>query len=172
MRVGTAGRYSGVGIEVSAQDGRDRGRRPIEGSPAARAGVRAGDVILAVDDAPVTPGQLEETIGACVARRARSVRLAVGRDGEPEPLQFDLERSRGARAHGACRAAAGRLRLRPHHAVQRFDAGRSRKRARRALEAEPAAGAPLRGIVLDLRGNPGGVLESAVSVADEFLDAA
>ena len=94
MRVSTAGSYSGVGIEVSAQDGKVVVVAPIEGSPAARAGVRAGDVVLAVDDQPVSADAARTRRStACAATSGSHVSLAVGRSGEPEPLVFDLERS-------------------------------------------------------------------------------
>ena len=93
MRVNTVGSYSGVGIEVSAQDGKVVVVAPIEGSPAARAGVRAGDVILAVDGQAVTPTRLNETIDRMRGNVGSRVRLAIGRAGEPEPLVFDLQRS-------------------------------------------------------------------------------
>ena len=92
MRATTTGSYSGVGIEVSAEDGRVIVVTPIDGSPAARAGVRAGDVVLAVDDRPVTPDRLEDTIARMRGIAGTQVRLAVGRSGEPEPLLFTLER--------------------------------------------------------------------------------
>ena len=92
MRATTTGSYTGVGIEVSAQDGRVVVVTPIEGSPAAKAGVHAGDVVLAVNDQPVTADKLDETIGRMRGVTGTQVRLAVGRKGEPEPLVFTLER--------------------------------------------------------------------------------
>jgi carboxyl-terminal processing protease len=93
MRATTTGSYTGVGIEVSAQDGRVVVVTPIEGSPAAKAGVHSGDVVLAVDDQPVTADKLDETIGRMRGVPGTQVRLAVGRKDEPEPLVFTLERS-------------------------------------------------------------------------------
>ncbi|NJD31094.1 MAG: S41 family peptidase [Gammaproteobacteria bacterium] len=171
MRATTTGSYSGVGIEVSAEQGRVVVVTPIDGSPAARAGVRAGDVVLAVDDRPVTPDRLEETIARMRGSAGTQVRLAVGRAGEPEPLLFTLERGE-VHVH-TVRAASlpgdyGYVRISqfsdstPDDLVNAL-AG--------LMHAGPAGVThPLRGLVLDLRGNPGGVLESAVSVADTFLD--
>jgi len=172
MRATTTGSYSGVGIEVSAEEGRVVVVTPIDGSPAARAGVRAGDIVLAVDDRPVTPDRLEETIARMRGVAGTQVRLAVGREGEPEPLLFTLERGE-VHVH-TVRAAAlpgdyGYVRISqfsdstPDDLVNAL-AG--------LMQVTPEGGAmhPLRGLVLDLRGNPGGVLESAVSVADAFLD--
>lgn len=171
MRATTTGSYSGVGIEVSAENGVVV-VTPIDGSPAARAGVRAGDVVLAVDDRPVTPDRLEETIARMRGVAGTQVRLAVGRAGEPEPLLFTLERGE-VHVH-TVRAEPlpgeyGYVRISqfsdstPDDLVSAL-AGLMGDGARTPLH-------PLRGLVLDLRGNPGGVLESAVSVADTFLDA-
>jgi carboxyl-terminal processing protease len=173
MRATTAGSYSGVGIEVSADGGRVVVVTPIEGSPAARAGVRAGDVVLAVDGQPVTADRLEDTIGRMRGAPGTLVRLAVGRDGEPEPLVFALQRGE-VHVH-TVRAEPlpggyGYVRI-----TQFSDATPDELLGSLSglVRRDPAATAPLRplrGLVLDLRGNPGGVLESAVGVADAFLE--
>jgi carboxyl-terminal processing protease len=172
MRAATTGSYTGVGIEVAATDGRVVVVTPIEGSPAARAGVRAGDVVLAVNDRPVTADRLDETIGRMRGMPGTNVRLTVGRDGESEPLVFALQRSE-VHVHSV-RAEPlpgdlGYVRISqfsdstPDDLVQALT-----QLVRRAPDNNFH---PLRGLVLDLRGNPGGVLESAVSVADAFLEA-
>jgi carboxyl-terminal processing protease len=167
MRVNTAGSYSGVGIEVSAQEGKVVVVSPIEGSPAARAGVHAGDVILAVDDQPVYPQKLNETIDRMRGSVGSHVRLAVRRGGEPEPLKFDLERSE-VHVHTVraepMRGGYGYVR------ITQFSDSTPADLDQALAELTVATAKPLRGLVLDLRGNPGGVLESAVGVADEFLD--
>ena len=167
MRVNTAGSYSGVGIEVSAQDGHVVVVAPIEGSPASRAGVRTGDIILAVDGQPVTPAKLNETIDRMRGNVGSHVRLAVGRGGEPEPLLFDLERSE-VHVHTVraepMRGGYGYVRITQFSDSTPADLDAAVTRLKAASQR------PLRGLVLDLRGNPGGVLESAVGVADEFLE--
>jgi len=168
MKVSTAGRYSGVGIEVAAQDGHVVVVSPIEGSPAARAGVRAGDTVLAVDGQDVETGQLDRTIERMRGPAGSRVRLVIGRSGAAEPLQFELERSevhvhtvRAERLPGGF----GYLRI-----SQFSDATVTDLEEALASIETGTARPPLRGLVLDLRGNPGGVLESAVGVADAFLD--
>ena len=171
MRATTTGSYSGVGIEVSAEDGRVVVVTPIEGSPAARAGVRSGDVVLAVDDRPVTADRLEETIGRMRGAVGTRVRLAVGRAGETEPLTFTLERGE-VHVH-TVRAEPlpgefGYVRITQFSDSTPDDLLSAITRLTR-VPGDPNLH-PMRGLVLDLRGNPGGVLESAVSVADAFLD--
>jgi carboxyl-terminal processing protease len=177
MRATTTGSYSGVGIEVSAEDGRVVVVTPIEGSPAARAGVRAGDIVLAVDGQPVTADRLEETIGRMRGTPGTLVRLAVGRADEPEPLVFALQRGevhvhtvRAERLPGDY----GYVRITqfsdstPTDLLESLAGLVHQPDGVGAGDAAPMR--PLHGLVLDLRGNPGGVLESAVSVADAFLE--
>jgi len=168
MRVSTAGSYSGVGVELAEQDGHVVVVAPIDGSPAARAGVRPGDLILSVDDQAVSAERLDQTIGRMRGYSGTHVRLAVGRTGEPEPLLFDLERT-DVHVHTVRSAALpggyGYVR------ISQFSDSTPAELDRALDGLKAAARKPLRGLVLDLRGNPGGVLESAVGVADEFLDA-
>jgi carboxyl-terminal processing protease len=173
MRAATTGSYTGVGIEVSAADGRVVVVTPIEGSPAALAGVRAGDVVLAVNGEPVTAERLDETIGRMRGMPGTPVRLAVGRKGEPEPLLFTLQRGEVHVHSVRAEALPGNF---GYVRISQFSDSTPEDLAQ-ALSGlvHPGSRAgtpfrPLRGLVLDLRGNPGGVLESAVSVADAFLD--
>jgi len=165
MRVSTSGHYSGVGLEVSEQDGRVRIVAPIAGSPAERAGIRAGDVLLSIDGQDIGPGGLEDAIERMRGFVGSIVRLGIARAGELEPLQFALERSEvHVRTVSSTRlpGAYGYVRITHFNDATPSDLHRDL--------SELQAGGPLSGLVLDLRGNPGGVLESAVGVADEFLD--
>jgi len=167
MRVNTAGSYTGIGIEVSAVNEWVTVVAPIEGSPAERAGVRPGDVVLAVDGVPVSAARLNEAIERLRGFPGSRVRLAVNREGEPQPLTFDLERSevhvRTVRAE-PLPGGYGYARISQFSDSTPADLDSALARLREATRTQ------LRGLVLDLRGNPGGVLEAAASVADEFLE--
>ena len=165
MRVSTAGHYSGVGLEVAERDGRIAVVAPIDGSPADRAGVRSGDILLEIDDRTVAGGTLEDTIERMRGFVGSTVRLTVERSGEPEPLRFALERSEVHVRTVRAEPLPGRY---GYLRVTHFTDATPRDFDRALAGLQSAA--PLRGLVLDLRGNPGGVLESSVSVADEFLD--
>jgi carboxyl-terminal processing protease len=165
MRVSTTGHYSGVGLEVAEQDGKVVVVAPIEGSPADRAGVRAGDVLLEIDGRSVEAARLDEAIERMRGFVGSTVQLALSRAGEPEPLQFELARSdvhvRTVRSE-ALPGSYGYVRITHFNDATPRDLGRQLSQLQ--------AAAPLAGLVLDLRGNPGGVLEAAVGVADDFLD--
>ncbi len=165
MRVSTSGQYSGVGLEVADHEGRVVVVSPIEGSPAARAGVRAGDVLLQIDGEELRRGGLDRAVERMRGQTGSTVRLTVVREGEAEPLQFELERSEvHVRTVSAARlpGSVGYMRITHFNDETPRDVGE--------LLAKLQDVGPLRGLVLDLRGNPGGVLDSAVSVADDFLD--
>jgi carboxyl-terminal processing protease len=167
MQVSTAGSYSGVGIEVTEQDGRMLVVEPIEGSPAERAGVKTGDVLLEVDGQAVGPGTLDQTIERMRGHAGSSVHLVLAREGEPEPLQFDLQRSEVHVHTVRAEPLPGRF---GYVRITHFSDSTPGDFDAAVLALQSASKAPLRGLVLDLRDNPGGVLESAVGVADSFLD--
>ena len=166
MRVSTTGHYSGVGLEVAGQEDKVVVVTPIDGSPADRAGVRAGDVLLEIDGRAVEAARLDEAIERMRGFIGSTVKIVVSRGGEPEPLQFELERSdvhvRTVRAE-PLPGSYGYVR------ITHFNDATPRDLSRQLSQLQDAA--PLAGLVLDLRGNPGGVLESAVHVADDFLEA-
>jgi carboxyl-terminal processing protease len=168
MQVSTAGSYSGVGIEVAEQDGQVVVVAPIEGSPAERAGVLSGDVLLEVDGKPVEPAALDETIERMRGHAGSSVHLVLAREGEPEPLQFELERSEVHVHTVRAEPLPGRY---GYVRVTHFSDSTPGDFDAALIALQSASDAPLKGLVLDLRDNPGGVLESAVGVADSFLDA-
>jgi carboxyl-terminal processing protease len=168
MRAKNAGSYTGVGIEIASLEGRVAVVTPIDGSPAALAGVKPGDVIVAVDGQTVGENDLESAIVRLRGVSGSHVRLAVARDGEPEPLTFDLQRSR---VHVQTVRAAALPGAYGYVAITQFTEATPGDLERVLADLQSDVATPLRGLVLDLRANPGGVLESSVSVADQFLEA-
>ena len=167
VKISSSGQYSGVGIEVSMEDGQVVVVAPFEGSPAAEAGIRSGDVIATIDDVAVNTTTLGDTIGRMRGKEGTSVKIGILREGSAEPLQFTLKRSR-VQLHSVKselpEAGVGYVRI----AQFSETTGDELIAALRALRK--SNGAPLKGLVLDMRNNPGGVLEAAVSVSDAFLD--
>ena len=167
IRVSATGSYSGVGVEVTMDGNEVRVIAPFEGSPAARAGIRPDDVIIAIDDMPVDSRELHRTVGRMLGPPGTSVNLSVMRDALEQPLQFSL-----IREEVRVRTVRGEL-LEPDYALVRI----SQFNRQTASELESTLArlerdnlTPLRGVVLDLRDNPGGLLDAAVDVADLFLD--
>lgn len=168
IRISTTGNYSGVGIEVTMEDGAVKVVAPIEGTPAARAGIHAGDVIVSIDDIPVDTAGLNDAINRMRGKPGTHVKVSVMRAGVEQPLDFVLERSNvqvHSVKHELLEPGFGYVRI-THFSET---TGSDLTRAVNALKSSSPQGR-LKGLVLDLRNNPGGVLEAAVSVTDAFLD--
>jgi carboxyl-terminal processing protease len=166
LRVSTAGTYAGIGIEVSTADRALRVVRPFRDSPAASAGILSGDMIAAIDGTPVGT-DLDGAMARMRGPRGSTVKLAVLRAGQALPLEFTVERAQ-VDVHSVATVLLdggyvyARISMFSETTAADFASGVAR--ARRDLKAKP------RGVILDLRNNPGGVLESAVEVADQLLE--
>lgn len=167
LKIATEGNYSGIGVEVTLDDGAIVVITPLDDSPAARAGIRAGDRIIAVDGKPVDGSALPESVARIRGEPGTVVNLKIGRQSAPAPLEFAIER-----AIVTVHSVRSEL-LEPGYGYLRISqfsdtTGADFDQALEALQAQ--AGGHLRGIVLDLRNNPGGVLDAAVAVSDAFLE--
>jgi carboxyl-terminal processing protease len=167
IKISSSGEYSGVGIEVSMEDGQVVVVTPLDGSPAAAAGIRAGDVIATIDGVPVNPSALADTIDRMRGKEGSSVKVGILREGSTEPLILTLKRSR-VEVHSVTSqmAAPGYGYVR----IAEFSDTTGPEMIAQLKALKKKSHAPLKGLVLDLRNNPGGVLEAAVAVADAFLD--
>jgi carboxyl-terminal processing protease len=165
IRISTTGSYTGIGIEVDEVDGNVMVITPIAGSPAARAGIRSGDQVIAVDGLSVEASRLQDTIGRLRGHAGSKVTVTVLRD--DEAIDYGLRRQiiRMASVHKEFLSPSfGYIR------VSQFSENTSRELSRAVDDLQDANGGMLQGLVLDLRNNPGGVLDAAVDVADLFLD--
>ncbi len=165
--ISTAGSYSGVGLNVSIENNQVVVVAPFDGTPAKRAGIRSGDIIISIDDMPVVHDNLGETISRMRGKPGTRVKIVVSRADVAEPLSFNLERT-----HIRVASVKGSM-LEPGYGYLRIsqfsdNTGAELEDALRKLMKE--AGGRLDGLILDLRDNPGGVLDSAVEVADVFLN--
>ena len=167
VKISSSGRYFGVGIELSIEDEQVVVIAPFDGSPAAQAGIRSGDIIVTIDGIPVNNNTLADTIGRMRGAEGTSVKIGIMREGNQEPMVFTLKRSR-VDLHSVkgemLEAGYAYLRISQFSETTGDDLNATIKDLRKHN------GAPLKGLVLDLRDNPGGVLEAAVAVADAFLD--
>lgn len=165
----TDGAYDGIGVEVQQQpDGTLLVIAPIDDTPAARAGIRTGDVIVAVDGKPLTPETADEN--PLRGKPGSRTVLTVRRMGSKKPLEIAVERQ--TIRVGSVR---GRM-LEPGYAylrISQFQADTANDFEKQLDRLQTEAGGPgrvLRGLVLDLRSNPGGLLTSAVQIADALLE--
>lgn len=167
IRINTTGEYSGVGIEVALEDGVVKVVTPIEGTPAEKAGVLAGDTILAVDDVPVDIDNLNDTIDRMRGKAGTKVKISIARAEQTQPLEFTLARA-AVQVHSVrgqlLEGGVGYVRISHFSETTTSDLERS------LAKLAKKNGAALSGLVLDLRNNPGGVLEAAVGVSDVFLN--
>ena len=166
LRVSTAGTYAGIGIEVSTADRALRVVRPFRDSPAAAAGILSGDMISAIDGTAVG-SDLDSAMSRMRGPRGSTVKLAVVRAGSALPLEFSVVRAQvDVHSVAMVRLEDGFLyaRIVTFSDTTALDFAAGVARLRRDLGTRP------RGVVLDLRNNPGGVLESAVEVADQMLE--
>ncbi len=167
IRISTSGTYSGVGLEVSVTDGRVVVVTPVDESPADLAGIMSGDIIISVDGMPVDSKDLNDTVFRLRGPPGSIARLSVLRDTEGDPLSYELRRSTiqvSSVRHEMVEPGYGYIRLTHFSETTARDA---KKAVREMMGTGPDG---LNGLILDLRNNPGGVLEAAVEVSDLFLE--
>jgi carboxyl-terminal processing protease len=166
LQAGTSGEFGGLGIEVGMEDGFVKVISPIDDTPAYRAGVKAGDLVIRLDDTPVKGMALSDAVKIMRGKPGTDIVLTIVRDGENKPLNITITRD-------IIRVTSVKSRmLDPGYGYVRISQFQSRTgdNLREALEKlEKEAEGPLKGLVLDLRNNPGGVLSAAVSVSDAFI---
>ncbi len=167
MKVTTSGAYAGIGVEVVAgKDGVSIVHR-MTGSPAERAGIQIGDVIVKIDGVAVDPANLEAAIDRMRGPEGTAIRLAVRRGGASSLLEFEVER-----AHVQLRSVAAEM-LTPQFGYVRitsFTDTTAAELEQLVAGLEHAHTQRLKGLVIDLRNNPGGVVDAAAQIADDFLD--
>jgi carboxyl-terminal processing protease len=167
LRIGTSGEFGGLGIEVGMEDGFVRVVAPIDDTPAQKAGIEAGDLIVRIDDAPVKDLSLSDAVQRMRGKPGTDIVLTIIRKGEVRPLVFTI-----TRAIIKVKSVKSRI-LEDGYGYIRIsqfqvETGPNMQNAIKKLKEE--SGGKLKGLVLDLRNNPGGVLSAAVEVSDAFLD--
>jgi carboxyl-terminal processing protease len=167
IRISTTGNYSGVGLDVSLEGGVVRVISPIDDTPAQRAGILPGDQVITIDDMPVDGGNLNDTIGRMRGEPGTKVSIDILRKELAEPLHFDLTRSRVRVQSVRSEYLGDRY---GYVKLSHFSETTNRDLHRAISALKRTAEGRLRGIVLDLRNNPGGVLDAAVDVADAFME--
>ncbi len=167
MQVQTRGEFGGLGIEVTQEGGYVKVISPIDDTPAARAGVKPGDLITHLNGTPTQGLSLQEAVEQMRGERGTTIRLTIRREGERGPVELSLQRD-------VIRPQVARFRLEGNDiAYVRLSSFNEQTEGalRRAVTAmRNQAGTNLKGVILDLRNNPGGLLDQAVQVSDDFLE--
>lgn len=165
LREGTQGEFGGLGIEVGMEDGFVKVIAPIDGTPADAAGIQPGDLIIRIDGQSVKGLDLQEAVERMRGEPGTSIELGILREGEDAPIDVAIERA-------IIRVQSVRTRvLEPgfgYLRISQFQA-RTGDDVLEAIESLNAQTDGLQGLVLDLRNNPGGVLDAAVEVSDVFI---
>ncbi len=167
LQVSTSGKFGGLGIEVGLEDGFIKVVSPIDDTPAAQAGIQAGDLIIKLDNTPVKGMDLNDAVEKMRGVPGSEIVLTILREGQSQPLEFTLKRAEikvTSVKHTLLDEYYGYLRITQFQE----NTGSDLTRALDKLMAK--SNNALRGVVLDLRNNPGGVLDAAVQVSDAFLE--
>ncbi|MBF0126767.1 MAG: S41 family peptidase [Magnetococcales bacterium] len=168
MRVDTQGEFGGLGIEISRDDRGVRVVSPIEDTPAYRAGMKAGDIIVKIDNVNSVDMDLLEAVKKMRGKPGSKITLTVVRKGETKPLTFNIIRAIIKIRSVKWREESGGI---GYVRVIQFNE-QTQPLLETALSelTQKSEGGKLKGLVLDLRNDPGGLLDQAVSVSDAFLD--
>ena len=167
MQVQTRGEFGGLGIEVTQENGYVKVISPIDDTPAARAGVRPGDLITHLNGQTVQGLTLQEAVEQMRGERGSTIRITIRREGAERPIELAITRDVIRPQVVRFRMEGGDIGyIRLTSFNEQTEAG-----LRRAMQTlRQQAGNNLKGIILDLRNNPGGLLDQAVQVSDDFLD--
>jgi carboxyl-terminal processing protease len=166
LTIGTQGEFGGLGIEVGMEDGFVKVISPIDDTPAQRAGVKAGDMIIRLDETPVKGMNLNDAVKLMRGKPGSRIKLTIVREAEEKPLTItvvrDIIKVNSVKSR-SLEPGYGYIRI-SHFQTH---TGEDLKKEIRQLQKDQKNN--IKGLILDLRNNPGGVLEAAVTVSDAFL---
>ncbi|HEY4731786.1 MAG TPA: S41 family peptidase, partial [Gammaproteobacteria bacterium] len=167
LQVGTSGEFGGLGIEVGMEDGFVKVISPIDDTPAQKAGVEAGDLIIRLDETPVKGLTLKEAVDIMRGKPGSTIVLTIVREGRDKPFKLTLERAiikvKSVKTKNYDQGF-GYVR------ITQFQSNTGENLIEAIEDLKKKNDGNLKGLVLDLRNNPGGVLSAAVSVSDAFLE--
>ncbi|HEX5394636.1 MAG TPA: S41 family peptidase [Rhodocyclaceae bacterium] len=168
LQVSTQGEFGGLGIEVGMEDGFVKVVSPIEDTPAYKAGVQAGDFIIKLDDTPVRGMTLSDAVKRMRGKPKTPIRLTIVRKGEPKPIEITIVRDKIKVQSVKAKVlddSFGYVRVTQFQEETTADVVKALDKMNKDAKGN------LRGLVLDLRNDPGGLLNSAVGVSAAFLPA-
>ena len=167
LKIGTTGRFGGIGIEITMEDGFVKIISPIDDTPAQRAGLKAGDLVIEVQDVSLKDKSINDAVKLMRGEPGTRVKVKILREKENEPLDFELTRqiivSKGIKTQ-IFNGEIGYIRL------SSFQSNSTRNVRDAIYKLRKDAGKMMSALILDLRNNPGGVLGAAVGISDLFLE--
>lgn len=167
LKIGTTGQFGGLGIQVGMEDGFVKVISPIDDTPAYKAGIKTGDLIIRLNNKSVKDMSLNDAVKVMRGKPGSSIELSVLREGLDEPIKFKIKRAvikvKSVKSH-LLEPGFGYVRV---STFQSKTAKHLKAAINRLVEKNKA---PLNGLVVDLRNNPGGILNSAADVSDLFIE--
>lgn len=167
LRISTKGEFGGLGIEVTMEDGFVKVVAPIDDTPAERAGVQPGDLVIKLDESPVKGMTLREAVDHMRGKVGTEIVLTIVRQGEETPIKLSIERA-------VIKVKSVKSRLIDdtygYIRISQFQVNTGNTVEEHIEQLNKSSKKQLKGIILDLRNNPGGVLKAAVDVSDLFLE--
>ncbi len=165
LQVHTTGEFGGLGIEVGMEDGFVKVISPIDDTPAQRAGIEAGDMIIKIDDTTLKGLSLNDAVSRMRGPKGSKIVLTIVREGHEQPFDVTLVRDT-IKVRSVRTELMDKAFLYVRIAQFQVNTGKDLTKAVQDAQKKQA----IKGIILDLRNNPGGVLQASVEVADAFLD--
>lgn len=167
LRATTSGKFGGLGIEVTMEEGLVKVISPIDDTPASRAGIKVGDIIVKLDDAPVKGMSLKKAVEMMRGERGTPILLTIVRKGATQPLKIKVTRDiiqvKSIKAK-LLDKSYGYIR------ISQFQMHSAEDMLAALQKLKKESNNNLKGLILDMRNNPGGILEASVKIADAFLD--
>ncbi|MFA9408146.1 MAG: S41 family peptidase [Candidatus Dadabacteria bacterium] len=167
LEIGTSGEFVGVGMEVTTKNGYLNVITPIEGGPADKAGIKPKDLIIEIEGESTKGMVVQEAVNLLRGPKGSSVNITVEREGVPQPLKITLVRDKITVKSVKYRMLDNQI---GYIRLAQFQENSSQELRSALSVLESQNGKKLRGVVLDLRNNPGGLLGEAIEIVDEFID--
>jgi len=167
LEIGTSGEFGGVGMEVTTENGYLKVITPIEGGPAEKAGIKPKDLIIEIEGESTKGMVVQEAVNVLRGPKGSPVNITVEREGVSQPLKITLIRDKITVKSVKYKMLDNQI---GYIKLSQFQEASSKELRNALSELESQNGKKLRGVVLDLRNNPGGLLGEAIEIVDEFID--
>lgn len=167
LEIGTSGEFGGVGMEVTTENGYLKVITPIEGGPAEKAGIKPKDLIIEIEGESTKGMVVQEAVNVLRGPKGSPVNITVEREGVSQPLKITLIRDKITVKSVKYKMLDNQI---GYIKLSQFQEASSKELRNALSELESQNGKKLRGVVLDLRNNPGGLLGEAIEIVDEFVD--